>query len=142
MPNWKTVYNKPFDKEKWEKAKERAKEEGHENDWPYVVGIYKRMARTGEFKPKFSRQREKKGQTVSEWKKDNPNWKKKAMKKSTVDLASNPSYNKVVATVGGDFDEVRCHSCSCLLLKMRRLHKSDGPIVEVKCKRCGSMNRV
>jgi len=27
----------------WTKAKKRAAEEGHENDWPYVVGIYKRM---------------------------------------------------------------------------------------------------
>lgn len=27
----------------WERAKKRAADEGHEGDWPYVVGIYKRM---------------------------------------------------------------------------------------------------
>lgn len=31
------------DEELWSKAKSRAKEQGHEGDWAYVTGIYKKM---------------------------------------------------------------------------------------------------
>lgn len=31
------------DERLWEKAKERAKEEGHDEDWPYIMGIFQRM---------------------------------------------------------------------------------------------------
>jgi hypothetical protein len=31
------------DEEKWEKAKELAKEQGKAEDWAYIMGIYKRM---------------------------------------------------------------------------------------------------
>lgn len=34
---------KPGLEQYWERAKKRAEEEGHAGDWPYVVGIYKRM---------------------------------------------------------------------------------------------------
>ena len=31
------------DEELWQKAKARAKEQGHEEDWAYITGIYKKM---------------------------------------------------------------------------------------------------
>lgn len=34
---------KPGQEKYWERAKKRAAEEGHEGDWAYVVGIFKRM---------------------------------------------------------------------------------------------------
>jgi len=34
--------------ELWDKAKERAAEEGHKEDWPYVMGIVKKMLGLGE----------------------------------------------------------------------------------------------
>lgn len=133
MPDWKTVYGEPFDEEKWKKAKERAAEEGHEDDWPYVVGIYKRMARTGEYKPKFSQQREKKGQTVDEWKTDNPKWKKRAAVPTK--KAMSDSHLRLVLTKG-DLDEFRCGNCGSLLFKGLNLEKS---MIEVKCRSCGTL---
>ena len=121
-PNWKTVHGEPFDKEKWFHAKEQAAEQGHEDDYDYIVGIYKRMARTGEYKPKFSKERKKKGQTVAEWKDSKKDWKK------TV----NKSFRLVI---GGDLDELRCPDCHRLLLKGKNLEKS---LIEVKCK-CGAI---
>lgn len=31
------------DEKKWEKAKELASEQGHEEEWDYIMGIYKKM---------------------------------------------------------------------------------------------------
>ncbi len=122
-PNWKTVHGEPFDEEKWKRAKERAEEEGHAEDYEYITGIYKRMARTGEYKPKFSKERKKKKQTVPEWKESKKNWKKTVKKGFTL-------------VVGGDLDEYRCPECNMLLLKGRNLEKSQ---VEIKCRRCGTL---
>lgn len=130
MPDWKTVYGEPFDEEKWKKAKARAAEEGHEDDWPYIVGIYKRMARTGEYKPKFSKQREKKGQTVDEWKQKNPKWKEKAARKGM------PDVHMRLVLAKGELDEFRCGSCGSLLFKGLNLEKSA---IEVKCRSCGTL---
>lgn len=133
MPDWKTVYGEPFDEEKWKQAKARAVEEGHEDDWPYVVGIYKRMARTGEYKPKFSRQREKKKQTVDEWKTDNPTWEKKAAVPTHKSMSDR--HMKLVLTKGV-LDEFRCGCCNSLLFKGLNLEKS---LIEVKCRSCGAL---
>jgi hypothetical protein len=38
------------DEHKWDKAKEIAKEQGHAEEWDYVMGIYKRMRPDYEFK--------------------------------------------------------------------------------------------
>lgn len=122
-PNWETVHGEPFDEEKWKRAKERAAEEGHEGEYDYITGIYKRMARTGEYKPKYSKQRKKKGQSVAQWKEKHPDWKKKVKK----------SFSLVI---GGDLDEFRCPDCGALLLKGKNLEKAQ---VEVKCKRCGTL---
>lgn len=44
MPrNWKQVGGKPFDEDAWKKAQELAKKEGRAGDYPYIVGIYKRI---------------------------------------------------------------------------------------------------
>lgn len=37
------VVKTPEDERLWEKAKGRAKEEGQEDNWAYVMGIFKRM---------------------------------------------------------------------------------------------------
>jgi hypothetical protein len=44
-PNW------AVDEALWEKAKEQAAKAGHEEDWPYVVGIYQQMGGKIEAKP-------------------------------------------------------------------------------------------
>lgn len=122
-PNWTKVHNEPFDKEKWNRAKEIAAEQGHAEEYEYIVGIYKRMARTGEYKPKFSRERKKKGQTVDEWRNSKKDWRKTVKK----------SFNLVI---GGDLDEFRCPDCHSLLFKGRGLEKAS---VEVKCRHCKAL---
>lgn len=42
MPN--TINGEPVDEKKWSEAKRRAAEEGHEDDYAYIMGIYKQMA--------------------------------------------------------------------------------------------------
>ncbi|MHA2426518.1 MAG: hypothetical protein ACXADB_00560 [Candidatus Hermodarchaeia archaeon] len=128
-PNWKTVYGMPFDEEKWKEAKKRAAEEGHEDDWPYVVGIYKRMARTGEYKTQFSREREKKGQKVATWKEKNPKWQKKAHK-----VGATTKSMRLVVTHDASLEQFRCGACGALLFKGLHLEKS---FIEVKCRSCG-----
>ena len=122
-PNWKTVHGEPFDEKKWESAKASAEEQGHAEDYEYIVGIYKRMARTGEYKPKFSKERKKKDQSVSEWRDSKKDWKKTVKK----------SFRLIV---GGDLDEFRCPDCHSLLLKGKNLEKA---MVEIKCRRCGAL---
>jgi len=128
-PKWKTVYGQPFDEEKWKEAKKRAEEEGHAEDWPYVVGIYKRMAKTGEFKTKFSAERKKKKQTVESWKEKHPKWKEKAHKS-----LGHERMRLVVSQ--GELQEFRCGECEALLFKGLHLEKA---VVETKCRRCGKI---
>jgi len=66
-----------------------------------------------------------------------------------VDIPSEPSDNintlkkriKLVLRKSDDFQDVRC-DCGSLLF--RELKKSSGPserLVEIKCRRCGKLNR-
>lgn len=124
MPkNWKTVHGKPFNEEKWEQAKKLAEKEGHSGDYPYIVGIYKRLDKTGEYRPKFSAERKKKKQTVSEWKEGKKDWKKTVKKSFTL-------------VIGGELDEFRCPECHSLLLKGKGLEKAQ---IEVKCRKCKTL---
>lgn len=43
------------DEEKWQKAKERAAEEGQEGNWAYIMGIYKKMKPDYQFKTAATR---------------------------------------------------------------------------------------
>ena len=38
-----SVVKSDRDEHTWEKAKQIAAEDGHEKDWKYIMGIYKRM---------------------------------------------------------------------------------------------------
>lgn len=38
-----SVVKSDRDEHNWERAKQIAAEEGHEKDWKYIMGIYKRM---------------------------------------------------------------------------------------------------
>jgi hypothetical protein len=40
----KVIRGKPVDEEKWNRAKTLAAEQGHSDDWDYIVAIYKRLA--------------------------------------------------------------------------------------------------
>ena len=42
MPGSK-ILGQPIDEDKWERAKQRAEEEGHGGEYDYIMGIYKRM---------------------------------------------------------------------------------------------------
>jgi hypothetical protein len=38
-----SVVKSRADESRWAKAKEQARKAGHENDWPYVMSIYKKL---------------------------------------------------------------------------------------------------
>ena len=133
-PKWKTVYGEPFDEGKWKEAKKRAEEEGHAEDWPYVVGIYKRMARTGEYKSKFSAERKKKKQTVATWKKKHPKWAVSAHRVATAKSMGHKQFRLVVSH--SELQKFRCGECNALLFKGLHLEKA---MVETKCRRCGKI---
>lgn len=146
MPKGSHVLGTPVDEEKWARAKERAAEEGHGGEWDYIMGIYKRMSHSGEFRHKFIQQRKKKKQTLPEWKRKTKNWEKKRVAtatKSGVDNLMDVSYSKdrrlklVLAKAKDSFDEFRCGTCRALLFKGLHLHKS---FIEVKCRSCGTFN--
>ena len=141
MPRGSHVLGTPIDETKWEEAKKRAAEEGHDEDWDYIMEIYKRMSHSGEFRPKFIGQRKKKRQTLSEWKQKTKDWKKKRVlsTKKSIDLVDDPGYTKRVKLAllkDQILDEFRCGVCGLLLLRGVHLEKS---IIEVKCKRCKNL---
>jgi len=47
---------------------------------------------------------------------------------------------KVKLTVGGTFQEVRCKGCNALLYRVRFLQKGKSDLIEIKCKRCKTIN--
>lgn len=45
MPRGSKILGKPIDESKWEKAKKLAADQGHADEYDYIMGIYKRMNR-------------------------------------------------------------------------------------------------
>jgi len=99
MPNWKQVLGHHFDEAHWAKAKSRAEEEGHSKDWPYVVGIYKRMTRSGEFETAFSKVRKKTKASVDAWKEKHPRWKGSARKLARKKYGDPSKFEKVAKAI-------------------------------------------
>ena len=128
MPRGTKILGKPIDEEKWQSAKERAAEEGHAEDYDYIMGIYKRMAKVGEFREEHISDRKKRGEKLPEWKEKRWDSKKHTLKqtKKSIDL--------ILPSPG--MDEFRCGECGAMLLKGLHLEKA---VIEVKCKRCGSL---
>lgn len=50
MPQGSKILGEPINEEKWSRAKELAEKEGHGGEYDYIMGIYKRMMRLGEYK--------------------------------------------------------------------------------------------
>lgn len=99
----KTILGKPKDEEKWERAKEKAAEEGHAEEYDYIMAIYKKMAHLNK---------------------------------------SQPNVRLTVPTSRDDFEDVRCVNCGSLLFKMKWKEKNHDPSIEIKCRRCGTLNVV
>lgn len=135
MPQGSTILGKPIDEDKWVKAKARAAEEGHAGDYAYIMEIYKRMSHVGEFKSEHVAEREKKGQSLPEWKEKRWDEKKHQLKVKAVRKSVDPDHMRLVITKG-DLDEFRCGACHALLFKGLNLEKS---MIEVKCRSCGAL---
>lgn len=121
MPNVDKILGKPVNEEKWARAKKRAAEEGHAEDWAYVMSIYKKMAHLSD-----SDGKKKSKETVE--------------KSSSVDTDGKHTYNDIkrfVLADGSALDEFRCGHCRALLFKGLHLEKS---VIEVKCRSCGTLN--
>lgn len=145
MPRGSKILGKPIDEDKWARAKARAAEEGHTEDYAYIMDIYKKMTHSGEFTATNIAYRKKKEMKVPAWrakKKYSPKQYQTAAK-SSIDTVANPGYPKsrdvrlVLAKAKDIFDEFRCGSCGALLFKGMHLHKS---FIEVKCRSCGTFN--
>jgi len=135
MPRGAKILGKPIDEGKWERAKERAAEEGHDGDYAYVMEIYKRMTHSGEFKPDHVADRAKKGQSLPDWKKKKWDSDKHELKVKAVRKSIDTEHMRLVL-VKGDLDEFRCGACHALLFKGLNLEKS---MIEVKCRSCGTL---
>jgi len=132
MPRGTQILGQPIDENKWEKAKKRASEEGHENDYDYIMGIYKKMMHLGEFNEKHIYDRKKKKQNLPEWKKNN--WDSKKRKLKEVSKSSNRFHLVLGKSI--ELEEFRCGNCNALIFKGLNLEKS---LIEVKCRSCGVM---
>lgn len=145
MPRGSRILGKPIDEDKWERAKARAAEEGHTEDYAYIMDIYKKMTHSGEFTESNIAYRKKKKMKVPAWRtkrKYSPKQYQTAVK-SSIDNTVDSGYPKnrdirlVLAKAKTNFDEFRCGECQALLLKGLNLHKS---FIEVKCRSCGALN--
>lgn len=132
MPQGSKILGKPIDEDKWERAKERAAEEDQEGNYAYIMDIYKKMTHSGEFKEEHVSERQKKKQSLPEWKEKKWDSKKKQLKTTK---KSQDDHMRLVL-VKGDLDEFRCGACGALLFKGLNLEKS---MIEVKCRSCGTM---
>ena len=112
----KIIYGKPVDEEKWAEAKRLAAEEGHDEDYDYIVTIYKRLAHLGKAENGIDRILEKK-------------YTKGRIK---LTLAKRNYFTT----------EVRCVRCDALLYKIRPLQKGvfTEIEVEIRCRKCGTYN--
>ena len=149
MPRGSHILGHAVDETKWEKAKERASEEGHAGEYDYIMGIYKRMTRSGEYEPKYTKERHKKKWKMDRWREKHKNWKgevkrmypeKYAAAAKSVDSEGGLRYTeprmRLVVAKGQSLDEFRCPTCGALLLKGKNLEKA---LIEVKCRRCGDL---
>ena len=120
----KTISGEPIDEDAWERAKRIAEKQGEGGNYAYITGVYKQMKNLdkGEL-DKFE----------------------ESFEKSFVE-SSESGYNKnqtKVVIYKSPFTDVRCSSCHTKLLRMRKsLTKSKTHSVEVKCRKCGEINRV
>lgn len=133
MPRGSKILGKPIDEDKWERAKKRASEEGHEGDYAYIMDIYKKMTHSGEFQEKFIAERRKKGEKLPAWRErrwDTKHRQLKTAKKSVDHL------RLIVADGRDDLEEFRCGNCGHLLFKGINLEKS---MIEVKCQSCKAL---
>jgi len=108
----KVILGTPVDEKKWTRAKTLAAEQGHGEDWDYIVGIYKKLAH---------------------------------LEKSFFNIPIKKAYTKkkmrlAMARCGYFTTEVRCANCNALLYRLRTLNKSTEPLIEIKCRRCGTFN--
>lgn len=145
MPRGSKILGKPIDEEKWERAKARAAEEGHTEDYGYIMDIYKKMTHSGEFTETNIAYRKKKKMKVPAWRKKFKYTPKKfaTATKAGIDTTRELGYPEnrrmrlVLAKAQDIFDEFRCGNCEALLFKGMHLHKS---LIEVKCRSCGTFN--
>lgn len=132
MPRGIKILGQPIDENKWERAKERASEEGHESDYDYIMDIYKKMMHLGEFNEQHIADRKKKKQKLLEWKEKNWDLKKRKLTEVT---KSNNRFHLVLGK-SIELEEFRCGNCDALIFKGLNLEKS---LIEVKCRSCGVM---
>lgn len=111
----KVILGKPVDEEKWDRAKHLAAEEGHKEDWDYIVTIYKKLAHLDK--------------SVVD------GFEEKSYIKGRIKLA--------LAKRNYFNTEVRCIKCNALLYRIRPLHKGNAEMeIEIKCRKCGTYNIV
>jgi len=145
MPRGSKILGKPIDEEKWERAKARAAESGHAEDYAVIMDIYKKMTHSGEFTETNIAYRKKKKMKVPAWRKKFKYSPKKfaTATKSGIDTTGELGYSKnrgmrlILAKAKVNLDEFRCGACGALLFKGRHLHKS---FIEVKCRSCRTLN--
>ena len=95
MPRGKKILGQPINEEKWAEAKARAAEEGHTEDYDYVMSIYKKMMHLS----------------------------KSSIDNSQVSGYTKGRGYRLILAKGG-LDEFRCGKCRSLLFKGLHLQKS------------------
>jgi len=144
MPRGSKILGKPIDEDKWARAKEQAAKQGHEGDYDYIMSIYKHLTHSGEYTETNIAYRKKKKMKVPAWrKKVKYSPKQYATAKSGIDTTEEPGYPEgreirlILAKAKDNLDEFRCGTCEALLFRGENLEKS---LIEVKCRRCGTLN--
>lgn len=121
----KNILGQPVDEEKWERAKRLAAKQGEAENYAYIMSIYKQMAGLN------------KTDELDEF--------EKSFEKS-FGLEAPSGYTEKQTRIvirKSQFMDVRCEHCNSKLLRMRRtLAKSKQHSVEIKCRKCGELNRV
>jgi len=143
MPRGSKILGQPINEDKWERAKARAAEEGHSEDYAYIMDIYKKMTHLGEFQPKHIKERRKKKEKLPAWRERRWDVKRRQLQtaKSSIDRSPESGYTGDIGyrliLAKGSLVEFRCGSCKSLLFKGLHLQKS---FIEVKCRSCGTFN--
>lgn len=72
---------------------------------------------------------------------------KNDLNKTTIDISPNNSNNiikrkfKLVVSKSSDFQDVRCE-CGALLFKELKKSIDKSRVIEIKCRKCGKINRI